>query len=72
VDARAQQAREHHKAAGRTDHEADEHRQQRDALVRMLRAEDPDYWTYVKLASAVGCSKELVAVIINPKKVVQT
>lgn len=65
MDARAQQAREHHEAAARTNHEADLHRLRRDMLVRSLRAEDPDYWTYVMLAGAVGCSKELVALIIK-------
>ena len=67
MDARAQQAREHHEAAARTSRDADIHRQQRDQLVRALRAEDPGYWTYARLAGAVGCSKELIALIFNPK-----
>lgn len=69
MDAQAQQARQHHEAAARTSHDADVHRRLRDEIVRALRAEDPGYWTYVKLAEEIGCSKELIALIINPKKV---
>lgn len=45
--------------------QAGRHRAQRDQLVRQLRAEDPEYWTYPALARAVGCSPELVAYIIK-------
>ena len=65
MDARAQQAREHHRAAARTNHEAEVHRAQRDTLVRALRAEDKRYWTYERLGEAIGCSKELIALIIK-------
>lgn len=65
MDARAQQAREHHAAADQASQDAYVHRRQRDRLVRALRADDPDQWTYVQLAAAVGCSKELVATIIK-------
>lgn len=65
MDARAQQAREHHEAAARTNHEADVHRSQRDQLVRALRAEDPQRWSYNQLAKAVGCSKELIRLILR-------
>lgn len=41
------------------------HRTQRDRLIRQLREEDPDRWTYPALAAAVGCSPELVAAIIK-------
>jgi len=64
-DARAQQAREHHRAAGADEASARRHRQQRDALVRQLRAEDPQHWTYPALAAAVGCSEELIAAIVK-------
>lgn len=64
-DIRAQQAREHHRnSIARTD-EADREREQRDRLVRALRAEDPKTWTYPALAAAVGCSPELIAYIIK-------
>ncbi len=64
-DARAQQAREHHEAAAASVDEAAQHRAQRDQLVRQLRAEDPATWTQGTLAKAVGCSAELIAVIVR-------
>jgi len=65
MDIRAQQAREHHReSAGHTE-QATRHRQQRDQLVRQLRADDPERWTYAALAKAVGCSPELIAYIIK-------
>ena len=65
MDARAQQAREHHEAAARTSRDADTHRQQRDQLVRALRAEDPERWSYSALAKAVGCSKSLIRLVFK-------
>jgi AraC-like DNA-binding protein len=65
VDARAQQAREHHHKAAASLSDADQHRQQRDALVRALRAEDPQQWSYAALARAVGCSRELIRLILR-------
>lgn len=65
MDARAQQAREHHELAARTDTEAEQHRARRDILVRSLRNEDPLYWSYGKLAAAVGCSKSLIRQILD-------
>ncbi|QLQ17111.1 MAG: hypothetical protein HZY73_01005 [Micropruina sp.] len=44
------------------------YRDQRDDLVRRLRAEDPQRWSYSALAKAVGCSPELIAVILKPRK----
>lgn len=64
-DARADEARKHHVAAGRDEDSARKHRQSRDALVRALRAEDPQRWTYPALAAAVGCSPELIAAIVK-------
>lgn len=64
-DARAQQAREHHEAAARALADAERHREQRDQLVRALRRDDPKRWSYPALARAVGCSPELIAVIIK-------
>lgn len=64
-DARAQQAREHHRAALSALDDAARHRALRDALVRQLRAEDPNRWTYSALAFVVGCSPELIAVIVK-------
>jgi ribosome-binding protein aMBF1 (putative translation factor) len=44
---------------------AERHRQQRDALIRRAREENPGRWSYSALAAAVGCSKELIAAIIK-------
>lgn len=64
-DIRAQQAREHHQAVAATEDEAARHRRQRDELVRALRRDDPQRWSYAALAKAVGCSRELIAVIVK-------
>lgn len=66
-DIRAQQAREHHRAAAAATEQADQHRYQRNRLVRELRDTDPDKWTYAALAKAVGCSPELVAAIVQDR-----
>jgi AraC-like DNA-binding protein len=65
VDSRAQQAREHHRKAIAAGKLAEQHREQRDELVRQLRTADPERWTYTALAKAVGCSPELVAAIVK-------
>ena len=65
TDARAQQAREAHEASLAALGQAAVHRERRDALVRALRAEDPAVWTYPALAAAVGCSRELIGVIMR-------
>ncbi|AII28181.1 hypothetical protein VC74_gp89 [Mycobacterium phage Sparky] len=65
MDARAQQAREHHRKAGDASRVAEQHRAQRDELIRSLWATERDRWTYAKLAKAVGCSPELIAKIIS-------
>jgi hypothetical protein len=64
-DARAVQAREAHRLAGDAERLAAQHRAQRDRLVRQLRAEDPARWSYTALATAVGCSPELIAAIVK-------
>jgi hypothetical protein len=65
MDIRAQQAREHHRESNGLTSQASRHRQQRDQLVRQLRADDPGAWSYTALAKAVGCSPELIAYIIR-------
>jgi ribosome-binding protein aMBF1 (putative translation factor) len=64
-DASVQQAREHHRRAAEALALAERHRQQRDALVRRAREEDPGRWSYSALAAALGCSKELIAAIVK-------
>ena len=44
---------------------ARQHRTQRNDLVRELWAEKRSEWTYASLASAIGCSPELIAKIIG-------
>lgn len=65
MDVRAQQAKEHHRAGAASDQDAARHRSERDRLVRLLRTEDPQAWTYPQLAAAVGCSPELIAYILK-------
>lgn len=65
MDARVQQAREHHRQAAESERQAGMHREQRDRMIRQLRAEDPGRWTYPKLALAVGCSPQLIAYIVQ-------
>jgi len=64
-DVRALQAREHHSALAGLRGQADMHRQERNRLVRMLRAEDAERWTYAALAAAIGCKEELIAAIVQ-------
>lgn len=66
-DIRAQQAREHHRAAAAAIKDADQHRELRNNLVRQLRAADPGRWSYAELAKAVGCSPELIAAIVKER-----
>lgn len=65
MDIRAQQARENNRLAGEHETQATQYRAQRDYIVRLLRAEDPQRWTYLALARAVDISPELVAKIIR-------
>jgi len=58
MDIRATQAREHHEALTR-------HRAARDHLIRQLRQENPQYWTYRRLARVLDCSHQLIAYIVG-------
>lgn len=60
MDARAMRAREEHRLAGESERLAGQHREQRDHLIRELRAEG---WSYTRIAAAVGCGWELVRAI---------
>jgi hypothetical protein len=64
-DSRAARARELHRLAAEADALAASRRSERDRLVLQLRAEDPQRWSYTALAAAVGCSRELVALILR-------
>jgi AraC-like DNA-binding protein len=65
MDIRVAAAREHQRLSREAGSLAARHIQQRNHLVRALRNEDPEGWTYLKLAKAVGLSEELVAKIIQ-------
>ncbi|MCC2321220.1 helix-turn-helix domain-containing protein [Cellulomonas xiejunii] len=39
------------------------YRLERDRLILQLRAEDPARWSYSAIAEALGCSRELVALV---------
>ena len=67
-DPRAARARELHRKAAEADAVAARHRAERDRLVRTLREEDPDRWSYGALAEAIGCSRELVALVLKRKR----
>ncbi|KMM44384.1 hypothetical protein CWIS_16555 [Cellulomonas sp. A375-1] len=62
-DARAARARELHRQAAEADELAARCRAERDRLITGLRAEDPARWSYSALAAAVGCSRELIALV---------
>jgi hypothetical protein len=64
-DPKIQQAREHHRRAAEALALAERHRQQRDALIRQARQDDPGRRSYTALAAAIGCSKELIAAIVK-------
>jgi ribosome-binding protein aMBF1 (putative translation factor) len=64
-DPNIQRAREHHRRAAEALALAERHRQQRDALIRRAREDNPDRWSYSALAAAIGCSKELIAAVIK-------
>ena len=64
-DARAARARELHRKAVEADELAARQRVERDALIRRLREEDPKRWSYGALAAAIGCSRELIALVVK-------
>jgi hypothetical protein len=64
-DARAMRARDLHRSAGTSRAHLERYRVERNQIIRELRAEDRELWTYQALAAAVGCSKELIAAIVQ-------
>lgn len=64
MDIRAQQARDYHLKSQESTAEAARYREQRDRIVRQLRDSDPP-WSYGKIAAAVGCSRELIVLILK-------
>ena len=43
-------------------------RAERDRIIQRLREEDPKRWSYSALAAALGCSRELIAVVARRTK----
>ncbi|CAA9393133.1 MAG: hypothetical protein AVDCRST_MAG32-2470 [uncultured Nocardioides sp.] len=68
ADARAARARELHRKAAEADALAARSRAERDRLMLQLRAEDPRRWSYSALAQAIGCSRELVALVVRRQR----
>ncbi|MGH3922124.1 MAG: hypothetical protein ACRDTT_04505 [Pseudonocardiaceae bacterium] len=64
-DVRAAKAREAHRLAGEADAIAARHRDARNRVIRALRADDPVYWTYPRLAAAVRCTESTIAAIVK-------
>lgn len=64
-DGRAARARELHAKAAEADETAARYRAERDRLIHQLRDEDPGRWSYGALAAALGCSRELVALVVK-------
>ena len=65
ADARSARARELHLKAAEADRLAAQSRAERDRLILQLRAEDPARWSYTALADALGCSRELIALVVR-------
>ncbi len=63
ADPAAARARELHRKAAEAEQLAAQYRAERDRLVLHLRAQDPQRWSYGALAAALGCSRELIALI---------
>ena len=60
-DLRAARARELHEQVAEAERRAARLRAERDRLIRQLRDEDSERWSYGALAKVIGCSRELVA-----------
>lgn len=64
-DPRAARAKELHAKAAEADRAAERYRAERDRMIYQLRDEDPNRWSYGALAAALGCSRELIALIVR-------
>lgn len=65
---RAARAKELHAKAAEADRIAEQYRAERDRLIHQLRDEDPQRWSYGALAAALGCSRELIALIVKRRR----
>jgi hypothetical protein len=64
-DPRIAQARQLHAGSLADLSSAADKRTARDELVRQLRSQDPNHWTYARLGREIGCSAELIALIVR-------
>jgi hypothetical protein len=64
-DLRAAAARRAHLEAQEALRAAEHARNKRDRLIRELRRDDPERWSYATLAKAIGCSRENIAQIVR-------
>lgn len=67
MDGHVAAAREQQRLLRETRSLAAHYIERRNHCVRMARRDDPDTWTYQKLADAVGITPELVAAIIQER-----
>jgi hypothetical protein len=65
---RAARAKELHANAAEADRIAEQYRAERDRLIYQLRDEDSQRWSYGALAAALGCSRELIALIVKRRR----
>ena len=54
--------------AAKADRVAEQYRAERNRLIHLLRDDDPQRWSYGALAAALGCSRELIALIVKYKR----
>ena len=59
------QAKRLHRASISDTTRASERRAARDELIVQLRTQDPSTWTYARLGAELGCSPELIALIMR-------
>ncbi|HXH79756.1 hypothetical protein [Nocardioides sp.] len=64
-DPRAARAKELHAKALEADRVAAQYRADRDRIIHQLRADDRQRWSYGALAAVLGCSRELIALIVR-------
>ena len=67
-DVLAARARVLHEEAIAMDRRSRQLRDERDLLIRKLRVNDPQRWSYGTLAKVIGCSRELVAAVVKASK----
>jgi hypothetical protein len=57
-----------HRKAAQADVLAARYRAERDRLIHTLRDEDPRRWSYGAIATAIGSSRELIALVLKRRR----